>query len=82
MAIENDVHMVCLLCDPDRRSQVENDLFDVLGTYNNDDTLVVFFGDMNRGGNLRQAPGRRYPPVEIRPASADADINTILDKLF
>jgi hypothetical protein len=82
MAIENDVHMLCLLCDPDRQSQIGNDLFDVLRAHNNDDTLVVFFGDLHTGGNHRQAPGRRYPAVGIRPASADADINTILDKLF
>ena len=81
MAIENDVHMVCLLCDPDRRSQIGNDLFEVLRAHNSNDTLVVFFGDLHKGGNRRQAPGGRCPPVGIRPASADADINTILDKL-
>jgi methylmalonyl-CoA mutase cobalamin-binding domain/chain len=81
MAIENDVHMVCLLCDPGRQSQMKSDLYDVLRANNSDDTLVVFFGDMDTGGNRRQAPGGRYPSVEIRPALADADINTILDKL-
>ena len=81
MAIENDVHMVCLLCDPDRRSQIGNDLFDVLRTHNSNDTLVVFFGDPHTGGNRRQAPGGRYPPVGIRAATADTDIITILDKL-
>ena len=81
MTIENDVHMVCLLCDPDRRSQIGNDLFDVLRANNSDDILVVFFDDTHTDGNRRQVPGGRYPAVGIRPASADADINTILDKL-
>ena len=81
MAIENDVHMVCLLCDPERQSQMESDLFDVLRAENSDDTLVVLFGDTYTGGNRCQAPGGRYAPVGIRPATADADIITILDKL-
>ena len=81
MAIENDVHMVCLLCDPDRQSQTRSDLFDVLRANNSDDTLVVFFGDTHTGGNRRQAPDERYPPVVIRPATADTDIITILDNL-
>ena len=81
MAIENDVHMVCLLCDPDRQSQMGSDLFDVLRAQNSDDTLVVLFGDTYTGGNRRQAPGGRYAPVGIRPATADADIISILDKL-
>ena len=81
MAIENDVHMVCLLCDPDRQSQMRSDLFDVLRANNSDDTLVAFFGDTHTGGDCLQASGGRYGPVEIRPAAADADIITILDKL-
>ena len=81
MAIENDVHMVCLLCDPERQPQMESDLFDVLRAHNTDDTLVVFFGDTHMGGDRRQGSGGRYGPVGIRPAAADADIITILDKL-
>jgi methylmalonyl-CoA mutase cobalamin-binding domain/chain len=81
MAIENDVHMVCLLCDPDRQSQIGSDLLDVLRVHNSDETLVVFFGDTLTGGSRYQAPGGRYPPVGIRPATADTDIITILDKL-
>jgi methylmalonyl-CoA mutase cobalamin-binding domain/chain len=81
MAIENDVHMVCLLCDPERQSRMKSDLFDLLRANGSDDTLVVFFGDMDTGGNLRQTPGGRYRPVGFRPASADAAIDTILDKL-
>jgi hypothetical protein len=81
MAIENDVHMVCLLCDPDRQSQIGSDMLDVLRVHNSDDTLVVFFADTHTGGSRRQAPGGRYPPVGIRPATADTDIITILDKL-
>ena len=81
MAIENDVHMVCLLCDPERQPQMESDLFDVLRAHNTDDTLVVFFGDTHLGGDRRQGSGGRYGPVGIRPAAADADIITILDKL-
>lgn len=81
MAIENDVHMVCLLCDTDRQSQIGSDMLDVLRVHNSDDTLVVFFADTHTGGSRRQAPGGRYPPVGIRPATADTDIITILDKL-
>ena len=81
MAIENDVHIVCLLCDPDRQSRMGSDLFDVLRANDSDDTLVVLFGDMDPGGNRRQVPGGRYGPVEIRPATADTDFITILDKL-
>jgi len=81
MAIENDVHIVCLLCDSYRRSQIGRDLFDVLRAHDTEDILVAFFGETNTGGNRCQAPGGRYPPVGIRPATADADIITILDKL-
>jgi methylmalonyl-CoA mutase len=81
MAIENDVHMVCLLCDPERQSQMESDLFDVLRANNSDDLLVAFFGDTHTSGHRRQASGGRYGPVGIRPAVADADVISILDKL-
>ena len=81
MAIENDVHIVCLLCDPYRQSQIGHDLFDVLKAHNTEDILVAFFGDTNTDGNRRQALSVRYGPVGIRPATADADIITILDKL-
>ena len=81
MAIENDVHIVCLLCNPDRQSQMRSDLFDVLRAHNSNDILVAFFGDPHTGGNRRQAAGGRYPPVGIRAATADTDIITILDKL-
>ena len=81
MAIENDVHMVCLLCDPKRQSQMESDLFDVLRANNSDDLLVAFFGDTYTDGDRRQGSVGRYGPVGIRPAAADADIITILDKL-
>jgi methylmalonyl-CoA mutase len=81
MAIENDVHMVCLLCDPERQSQMESDLSDVLRANNSDDLLVAFFGDTYTGGDRRQGSVGRYGPVGIRPAAADADIITILDKL-
>ena len=82
MAIENDVHIVCLLCDPYRQSKIGLDLFDVLRAHNTEDILVAFFGDTNTDGNHRQALSGRYGPVGIRPATADADIITILDKLF
>ncbi|MGW8187206.1 MAG: hypothetical protein ACWGNK_08060 [Desulfobacterales bacterium] len=82
MAIENDVHIVCLLCESDRQSQIESNLFDVLRAHNTEDILVAFFGDTNTGGNRRPVPGGRCGPVGIRPASADADIDTILDKLI
>jgi methylmalonyl-CoA mutase cobalamin-binding domain/chain len=82
MAIENDVHIVCLLCDSYRRSQIGRDFFDVLRAHNTEDILVAFFGDTNTDGNHRQALSGRYSPVGIRPATADADIITILDKLF
>ena len=52
MAIENDVHMVCLLCDPDQQSQVGSDLIDVLRTHNSSDILVAFFCGKHTGGNL------------------------------
>jgi methylmalonyl-CoA mutase len=81
MAIENDVHMVCLLGDPERQSQMESDLSDVLRANNSDDLLVAFFGDTYTGGDRRQGSVGRYGPVGIRPAAADADIITILDKL-
>ena len=81
MGIENDVHIFCLLCDPVRQSQIESDLFDVLRAHNTEHTLVAFFGDTNTGGNRCQALNGRYGPVGIRPASTDAAIDTILDKL-
>jgi methylmalonyl-CoA mutase cobalamin-binding subunit len=81
MAIENDVHMVCLLCDSDRQSQTARDVFDVLRSHDSDDLLVAFFVDTRTGGDRRQVSGGRYGPVRIRPATADADIITILDKL-
>ena len=81
MAIENDVHIVCLLCDSYRRSQIGRDFFDVLMAHNTEDILVAFFGDTNTDGNHRQALSGRYGPVGIRPATADADIDAILDKL-
>jgi hypothetical protein len=81
MAIENDVHIVCLLCDPYRQSKIGLDLFDVLRAHDTEDILVTFFGETNTGGNRRQALSGRYSPVGIRPATADADIITILDKL-
>jgi hypothetical protein len=81
MAIENDVHIVCLLCDSCRRLQIDRDFFDVLMAHNTEDILVAFFGDTNTDGNHRQALSGRYGPVGIRPATADADIDAILDKL-
>ena len=81
MAIENDVHIVCLLCDPIRQSQIESDVSDVLRAHNTEDILVAFFGDTNTGGSRHQALSGRYGPVGFRPASADAAIDTILDKL-
>jgi len=81
MAIENDVHIVCLLCDPYRQSQLGHDLFDVLKAHNTEDILVAFFGDTNTDGNHRRALSGRYGPVGIRPATTVADIITILDKL-
>jgi hypothetical protein len=60
---------------------MESDLFDVLKANNSDDLLVAFFDDTHTGGDCRQASGGRYGPVGIRPAAADADIITILDKL-
>ena len=78
MAIENDVHMVCLLCDPDQQSQVGSDLIDVLRTHNSSDILVAFFCGKYTGGNL---PNGRFDPVRFRLDAADTDIIFILDKL-
>lgn len=82
MAIENDVHMVCLLCDFDRQPQIGNELIDALRAQNSDDILVAFFGDTHTSGNHRQAPSGRFGLIGIRPATADADIISILDKLI
>jgi methylmalonyl-CoA mutase cobalamin-binding domain/chain len=81
MAIENDVHMVCLLCDSDRQSQTARDVFDVLRSHDSDDILVAFFGDTHTRANPYRVPGEGNGSVGIRPATADADIITILDKL-
>ena len=78
MAIENDVHMVCLLCDPDQQSQVGSDLIDVLRTHNSSDILVAFFCGKYTGKNL---PNGRFDPVRFRLDAADTDIIFILDKL-
>jgi methylmalonyl-CoA mutase cobalamin-binding domain/chain len=81
MAIENDVHIVCLLCEPLRQSQIESDVYEVLRAHNTENILVAFFGDTNTGGNRRQTLSGQYAPVGIRSASADADIGTIMEKL-
>ena len=82
MAIENDVHMVCLLYDFDRQPQIGNELINALRAQNSDDILVAFFGDTHTSGNHRQAPSGRFGLIEIRPATADAGIISILDKLI
>jgi methylmalonyl-CoA mutase len=81
MAIENDVHMVCLLSDPDRQPKVGNDLIDALRGLNSDNILVAFFGDTHTSGHHSRATSGRYLPVGIRPAAADTDIITILERL-
>jgi methylmalonyl-CoA mutase cobalamin-binding domain/chain len=81
MAIENDVHMVGLLCDPDRQAQMENDVFESLEAKNSDDILVAFFVDIHTGDSPRKVPGERPGTGEIRASSADVDIIKILDKL-
>jgi methylmalonyl-CoA mutase len=81
MAIENDVHMVCLLGDTDQSAQMGNELMDALKAHDSDDILVTFFCDTNTGGYRHQNQGGRYGPVGIRLSTADADIISILDKL-
>jgi methylmalonyl-CoA mutase len=81
MAIENDVHMVCLLCDPAQQSQMGSELIDALIDYESDAIMVAFFGDTHTGGIRRQAPSEQFGPVFIRPAAAEADIISILDKI-
>lgn len=81
MAIENDVHMVCLLCDPDRRVQMEIDVFEALGADNSDDILVAFFVDTHTDDSPRKFPGEQPDTAGIKASRADADIIKILDKL-
>lgn len=81
MAIENDVHMVCLLCAPDRQSRMETEVIDVLTDHDRREVLVAFFGETHPAGNHRQTSAGRSGPVAIRAAAADADIIAILGKL-
>jgi methylmalonyl-CoA mutase cobalamin-binding domain/chain len=82
MAIENDVHMVCLLCDPDQQPQMEGEVTDALRSFNSDDILVAFFGGTHTDGNHGHVPSGQFARLGIRLASADSDILLILDKLF
>ena len=81
MAIENDVHMVCLLCDSEHRLRVGSELLDVLRAHNCEDILVAFFCDTHASGNLRSTSSARFVPVGFYPATADTDITSILEKL-
>jgi methylmalonyl-CoA mutase cobalamin-binding domain/chain len=80
-AIENDVHMVCLLCDSEHRLRVGSELIDVLRAHNCEDILVAFFCDMHASGTLRSTSSARFVPVGCYPATADTDITSILEKL-
>ena len=81
MAIENDVHMVCLLCDSAQQAQMGSELIDALMNYKSDAIMVAFFGDTHTGGFRHQAPSGQFAPAVIRPAAAEADIISILDKI-
>lgn len=76
MAIENDVHMVCLLCNPDQQSQMVSQLMDIQQAHGNGDILVAFFGD-----KPLPFPSGRTAPARIHPATTDADIISVLGKL-
>ena len=81
-AIENDVHMVCLLCESEHRLRVGSELIDVLRAHNCEDILVAFFCDTHASGTLRSTSSPRFVPVGCYPATADTDITSILEKLY
>ena len=81
MAVENDVHMVCLLGDPDQQSAVGREVIAALRSYNSDDILVACYGETHADDNQHQSLGPVTGAVGIRPAAADGDIISILNKL-
>jgi methylmalonyl-CoA mutase cobalamin-binding domain/chain len=80
-AIENDVHMVCLFCDPEYQLQVGSELIDVLRAHNCEDILVAFFCDTHATGNRRPTSSAGFATVGFYPATAGTDITSILEKL-
>ena len=80
-AIDNDVHMICLLNDGEHQSQVGNDLIDFLKAHNCEDILVIFSGHPGAIENLRPAYSGRFAPIGFYPVTAESDILSILDKL-
>ena len=81
MAIENDDHMICILCDTDRISQIGEDVIDALQSHKSDDILVALFSDSYTGDSHCRVAKQRGGPVGMRPAEAEADIIAILDML-
>jgi methylmalonyl-CoA mutase cobalamin-binding domain/chain len=81
MAIENDVHMICLLGNGDRIGQTASEIIDSLRRHMCDDILVVLFRDAHEADVLHQVPDRRSHPFVIRPREIGKDISTILDFL-
>lgn len=76
MAIENDVHMICLLGDHTRQLPSGSELPAILQALGSGDILVAHFGD-----EPLTIPNRRTVPARIRPATAAADIVSALEKL-
>lgn len=81
MAVENDVHMVCLLCHPDQREQVRSDLIDALESHNSSDILVTFFGDDDRGIVPGHTSGAKFDPARLGSAAVDTGFFSFLNNL-
>lgn len=77
-AIENDVHLVCLLGDSDRQPSLAGQVIDALRHLNSDDIRVAIFCAACPGRHNGKANGPRAL-LEIHPQSADSDIIAIMN---
>jgi methylmalonyl-CoA mutase cobalamin-binding domain/chain len=79
-AMENDVHLICLLGDPDRQPSLAGEVIDALRHLNSDDIRLAIF----RAAAPERRNGMDSEPrelLEIHLESADSDILAIMNSL-
>jgi methylmalonyl-CoA mutase len=79
MAIENDVHLVCLVCAYDRYPSTAYELADALAQMDGGHILVAVFGDIPKEFHFSSKAGRKNL-INFNPHTAD-EVVVFLEKL-